>query len=99
MKLTAEGQQGTVPPSQQDLRVFNVSNMGKHELDPETYRFAGIASSVTLQPTGLVFALMCITVNGTMCWTNNYNMRVVTREQAVEFLELTLEILKKACSA
>ena len=67
MKLTAVGQEGTVPPSQQDLRVFNVSNMGRHELDPETYRFAGIASSVTLQPTGLVFALMCITVNGTMC--------------------------------
>ena len=99
MKLTAEGQQGTVPPSQQDLRVFNVSNMGRHEWDAGAYRFAGIASSIQLQPTGPVFGILCATMNGTMCWTNNYNMRLVTREQAVEFLELTLESLKEACSA
>ena len=63
------------------------------------YRVAGLAGSVTLHPTGPVFAVLCATINGTMYWTNSYNMRVLTREQATEFLELTLKILKNVCVA
>ena len=102
MKLTAAEQHGAVLLSQQDLRVFNLSNMGKQEWRMESkgpYRVTGLAGSVTLQPTGPVFALLCATINGTMYWTNSYNMRVVIREQATEFLELTLEILKNVCVA
>ena len=102
MILAAVEQQGTVPPSQQDLRVFNLSNMGKYQWSMEhkgPYRLDRIVASVTLQPTGPVFALLCSTINGTLYWTNSYNMQVVSREQAIEFLDLTLEILKDACSA
>ena len=102
MKLTATEQHGAVPVSQQDLRVFNLSNMGKQEwvMEPKgPYRVAGVAGSVTVQPTGPVFALLCATINGEMYWTNSYNTRVVTREQAIEFLELTLGILNNVCVA
>ena len=97
MKLAAAEQHGAVPLSQQDLRVFNLSNMGKQEwrMEPkEPNRVAGVAASVTVQPTRPVFSLIFGTLNGTMYWTNSYNTRDVTREQATEFLELTLEILK-----
>ena len=102
MKLAAAEKHGAVPLSQQDLRVFNLSNMGKQEwgLEPKgPYRVAGLAGSVTVQPTGPVFALLCATINGKMYWTNSYNTRVVTRQQAIEFLELTLEILNNVCVA
>lgn len=100
MKLPAAEQQGAKPSSNQDPRVFNLSNMGRQDWNKEhegPYLLAGIVASVTLQPTGPVFALLCATINGTMYWANSYNMRVVTRMQAVEFLDLTLEILKYAC--
>ena len=102
MKLAAVEQHGAVPVSQQDLRVFNLSNMGKQEwgMEPEgPYRVAEVAGSVTVQPTGPVFALLCATINGTMYWTNSCNTRVVTKKQAIEFLELTLEILNNVCVA
>ena len=102
MKLAAAEQHGAVPLNQQDLRVFNLSNMGKQEwrMEPKgPYRVAGVAGSVTVHPTGPVFALWCGTINRRMYWTNSYNTRDVTREQATEFLELTLEILKNVCIA
>ena len=102
MNLTAAEQHGAVPLSQQDLRVFNLSNMGKQEwrMEPKgPYRVAGVAGSVTLQPTGPVFALLCATINGKMYWTNSYNMQVVTKKQTIEFLELTLEIIKNVSVA
>ena len=63
------------------------------------YRVDRLVGSVTLQPTGPVFGILCGTINGTMYCTNSYNMPVVSRKQAVEFLDLTLEILKDACIA
>ena len=61
------------------------------------YRLDGLASSVSLRPSGLIFGFMCATINGKSLFTNSYNKRVASREQAVEFLELSLSILKEAC--
>ena len=96
-----ESEQKRVPQrNQHDLRVFNVSNIGRQEWksgENGPYRFDGLAASVSLRPSGPVFGLLCATTNGKLRCTNSYNKRVVSREQAVEFLELTLNILKDAC--
>ena len=101
LKLMAPEQQRAAQcTDQQDLRVFNLSNVGLQEWksgENGPYRFDGLAASVSLRPSGLVFGLMCATTNGKLRCTNSYNKRVVSREQAVEFLELTLDILKDAC--
>jgi len=100
LKLTAGEQQRTAPRNQQDPRVFNLSNLGRHEwkaAENGPYRFDGIAGAVSLRPSGLVFGFMCGTINGKLRFTNSYNKRVASKEQAVEFLELSLNILKKAC--
>ena len=100
LKLTAGKQQKTVPRNQQDPRVFNLSNLGRYEwkvADNGLYRFDGLAGAVSLRPSGLVFGFMCATINGKLRFTNSYNKRVVSREQAVEILELSLNILKAAC--
>ena len=92
----------SAPQTKQDLRVFNLSNLGRLVSKPAEngpYCFDGLASSVNLRPTGVVFGLQCGTINGKLHWTNSYNKSVVSREQAVEFLDLTLDILKDACEA
>ena len=86
--------------NQQDPRVFNLSNLGRYEwkaAENGPYHFDGLAGSVSLRPTGLVFGFMCATINGKLRFTNSYNKRNVSREQALECLELSLNILKKAC--
>ena len=96
----SEHQRVAQPGNQQDLRVFNLSNVGRQEWksgENGPYRFDGLAASVSLRPSGLVFGLMFATTNGKLRCTNSYNKRVVSREQAVEFLDLTLDILKEAC--
>ena len=101
MRLTAGEQQRTIPSeNQQDLRVFNLSNLGRQEWEAAEngpYRLDKLAASVSLRPSGLVFGFMCATINGKLRFTNTYNKRVVSKEQAVEFLELSLSILKQAC--
>ena len=101
LKLTAAEQQKSAPPfAQQDLRIFNLSNLGRQEwkaAENGPYYFDGLAGSVSLRPSGLVFGFLCVTINGMLYCTNSYNRRVVSREQAVEFLDLTLDILKDAC--
>ena len=100
LKLIAAEQQRAAQCNQVDLRVFNLSNLGRQEWNSAEngpYYFDGLAASVSLRPSGLVFGLMCATTNGKFRCTNSYNKRVVRREQAVEFLDLTLDILKDAC--
>ena len=100
LKFTAGEQGNWAPRTQQDPRVFNLSNLGRHEwkaAENGPYRLDGLASSVSLRPSGLIFGFMCATINGKSLFTNSYNKRVASREQAVEFLELSLSILKKAC--
>ena len=100
LKLTAGKQRKTVSRNQQDPRVFNLSNLGRHEwkaAENGPYRFDGLAGAVSLRPSGLVFGFMCATINGKLRFTNSYNKRVASREQAVEILELSLSILKTAC--
>ena len=100
MKLMAPKKQSAVHCNQQDQRVFNLSNVGRQEWksgENGPYCFDGLAASVSLRPSGVVFGLMFATTNGKLRCTNSYNKRVVSREQAVEFLELTLDILKDAC--
>ena len=100
LKLTAGKQQRVAPRDQQDPRVFNLSNLGRYEwkaAENGPYRFDGLAGSASLRPSGLVFGFMCATINGKLRFTNSYNKRNVSREQALEFLELSLNILKKAC--
>ena len=100
LNQTAGEQERTAPRNLQDPRVFNLSNLGRQEwkaAENGNYRLDGIASAVTLRPSGLVFGFTCGTTNGKLRFTNSYNKRVVSREQAVEFLELSLNILKKAC--
>ena len=90
----------SAPQTKQDLRVFNLSNLGRQVSKPAEngpYFFDGLAGSVNLRPAGVVFGLQCGTINGKLRWTNSYNKTVVSREQAVEFLDLTLGILKDAC--
>ena len=100
LKLKESAQQKVAQCNQQDLRVFNLSNVGRQEWksgENGPYCFDGLAASVSLRPSGLVFGLMFATTNGKLRCTNSYNKRVVSREQALEFLELTLDILKDAC--
>lgn len=100
MKLMAPEKQSAAHCNQQDQRVFNLSNVGRQEWksgENGPYCFDGLAASVSLRPSGVVFGLMFATTNGKLRCTNSYNKRVVSREQAVEFLELTLDILKDAC--
>ena len=100
LKLTAGDQRRTAPRNKQDPRVFNVSNLGRHDLkaaENGPYRLDGLACSVSLRPSGPVFGFICGTTNGRLRCTVSYNKRVVSREQAVEFLELSLNILKEAC--
>lgn len=100
MKLMAREKQSAAQCNQQDQRVFNLSNVGRQEWksgENGPYCFDGLAASVSLRPSGLVFGLIFATTNGKLRCTNSYNKRVVSREQAVEFLELTLDILKDAC--
>ena len=100
LKLTAAERESTTPETQQDLRIFNLSNLGRQEwksAEIGPYCFDGLAGSVSLRPSGLVFGFMCTTINGRLHCTNSYNQRVVSREQATEFLDLTLDILKDAC--
>ncbi len=99
LKLTAADQQ-RAPPIQQDLRIFNLSNLGRHEWQAAKngpFCFDGLAGSASLRPSGLVFGFLCGTINGRLYCTNSYNTRVVSREQAVEFLDLTLDVLKGSC--
>ena len=101
LKLTAAKQDRTTSQTQQDLRIFNLSNLGRDEWEAGKngpYCFDGLPVSVSLSPSAPIFGLLCGTVNGKLYWTNSYNKRVVSREQAVEFLDLTLEILKEACN-
>ena len=101
LKLMAPQQKsGLAQCNQQDLRVFNLSNIGIQEWksgENGPYRFDGLAAAVSIRQSGLVFGLMCATTNGKLRCTNSYHKRVVSREQAVEFLDLTLDILKEAC--
>ncbi|XP_078380265.1 uncharacterized protein LOC144663225 [Oculina patagonica] len=100
LKLTAAEQQ-RAPPIQQDLRIFNLSNLGRQEWEAAKngpYCFDGLPVSVSVSPSGPVFGMLCGTVNGKLYWTNSYNKRVVTKEQAVEFLDLTREVLRGACN-
>ena len=100
MKLMAPEKQSAAHCNQQDQRVFNLSNVGRQEWksgENGPYCFDGLAASVSLRPSGVIFGLMFATTNGKLRCTNSYNKRVVSREQAVEFLELTLDILKDAC--
>ena len=100
MKLMAPEKQRSAQCNQQDQRVFNVSNVGRQEWksgENGPYCFDGLAASVSLRPSGVVFGLLFATTNGKLRCTNSYNKRVVCREQAVEFVELTLDILKGAC--
>ncbi|XP_078380768.1 uncharacterized protein LOC144663633 [Oculina patagonica] len=100
LKLTAAEKQKEAPPIQQDLRIFNLSNLGRQEwkaAENGPFCFDGLSGSVTLRPSGLVFGFLCATINGRLYYTNSYNKRVVSREQAVGFLDLTLDILMDAC--
>ena len=100
LKLTTGKQLRAAQRNQQDPRVFNLSNLGRYEwkaAENGPYRFDGLAGSVSLRPSGLVFGIMCATINGKLRFTNSYNKRAVRREQAVDFLELSLKILQRAC--
>ena len=100
IKLMAPIKQGVAQCNQQDQRVFNLSNVGRQEWksgETGPYYFEGLAASVSLRPSGLVFGLIFATTNGKLRCTNSYNKQVASREQAVEFLDLTLDILKDAC--
>ena len=100
LKLTTGKQLRAAQRNQQDPRVFNLSNLGRYEwkaAENGPYRLDGLAGSVSLRPSGLVFGFMCATINGKLRFTNSYNKRAVRREQAVDFLELSLKILQRAC--
>ena len=99
LELTTAEKERTEPKKEQDLRIFNLSNLGRQEwksAEIGPYCLDGLVASVSLRPSGLVFGLVCATINGRLRCTNSFNKRVVSKEQAVEFLDLTLEILKEA---
>lgn len=78
--------------------ICNINNYGSHQLpqaENSSFKFAGTYFGVQAAKTGHVFGNNLMTVDNRLYWAVEYFPHVTTKEQAEEFFNLSLSILKQ----
>ncbi|EDO35737.1 predicted protein [Nematostella vectensis] len=79
--------------------IFNISNRGRYVIGTEDtgpFKFNGTYFAMAEQHCGPVFTNNLVSVNGKLFWGLVYYPHILTEEQASQFINLTLCILRKA---
>ena len=80
--------------------LFLLMNLGSIQINQNQdspYRFAGAHLGVKSDNNGYIFRHAMFTVNGKLYWSMDYFPHLTSKIQAEEFLDLSLDILLKAC--
>ena len=78
--------------------ICNINNYGSHQLpqaENSSFKFAGTYFGVQAAKTGHIFGNNLMTVDNRLYWAVEYFPHVTTKEQAEEFFNLSLSILKQ----
>ncbi|KAK2556779.1 hypothetical protein P5673_020982 [Acropora cervicornis] len=78
--------------------ICNINNYGSHQLpqaENSSFKFAGTYLGVQAAKTGHIFGNNLMTVDNRLYWAVEYFPHVTTKEQAEEFFNLSLSILKQ----
>lgn len=78
--------------------ICNINNYGSHQLpqaENSSFKFAGTYFGVQAAKTGPIFGNNLMTVDNRLYWAVEYFPHVTTKEQAEEFFNLSLSILKQ----
>ena len=81
--------------------LFNLTNAGSLTVDQEgksPYKFAGTYLATRTAHVCYVFGINIFTINDRLYWTLEYCPEITAKSQAEDFTDLSLHILKNACT-
>ncbi|KAK3739917.1 hypothetical protein QZH41_004937 [Actinostola sp. cb2023] len=83
--------------------AFNISNRGRFTIGNTSnsvpFQFAGTYFAMAEQHIGPPLCNNIVSVNGDLYWGLIYFPNITTKKQAEQFIELSLSILREACSS
>lgn len=82
--------------------LFNISNLGRFTIGKDQkggpFQIQGVYAASAEQRVGPLFGHNMVSINGVLYWGMSYFPHVTTKQQAEDFLDMSISILKDSCA-